>query len=335
MNYKILICSDMALAGQLDFKLSDLLNVFASAGAEVSKMEMIGFNKEACASAIDDAQESLIVFCENKYLDEIIIDNIQKLGSDKEMVDELAVVFKKESDIIAFFPIDLDWRNLLVKVLEERKDKELKYCKFHLFGKSVESVNAELNKLQQENDSLKFSVLGSQLLTDIYASYKGEDNLIDNEQAKIASLFRDNLYSENDLELCQIVFELLRIRNLKISIMEGVTGGKIISKLYSKAPNFGQVLSAGKIGKTSELDPEKIYNEAYNFLKVTLSDVVLVSSGAFDEKGLSTLLAIGDKKSIHVYKNRFNASREDCLDMAANCALFHLVKKLRQNDFAF
>lgn len=335
MEYKVLIASDMVLAGQLDFKLSDLLNAFAMSNNSLVDMRMIGHNKEEIASELENPQYNLVIFSENKNLDEVIIDNINYLSSDKVMIDELAVVFKKENKQIIFLPIDLDWKTLLSKTFDLSKDDEFKYCKFHLFGKSAQTVMEELSSLKAENNSLKYNVIGSHLLADIYASYKGEENLIDSVQMKIASLFRDNIYSENDLGLCQIVFELLRIRGLKIAIMEDVTGGKIISSLCSTNASFSQVLALAKVGMKQELEPEAIYNEAFNLLRDSQSDVVMVSSGTLDDKGLNLLLAIGDKKSIHVYKNRFNADKADCLDMATNCALFHLVKKLRQNDFAF
>ena len=334
MEYRILISSNLAIGGQLDFKLSDLLIVFATTFNKINEVKLEPFSKARCAEEIASSKGNLIIFCENNYIDELIIDNIQVLGANKHMVDELAVVFEKDNSLTAFFPIDLDWQSLLKKVLDERKDNSLKYCKFHLFGKTCDSVAMELSKLKQENDSLNFNVLGECLLTDIYASYKGENNLIDDEQAKIASLFRNNLYSENDLGLTQIVFELLRIRNLKISIKEGITGGKVLAKLHENS-EFKNVLNIGQVASMNELEPEKIYNEAYELLRKTNGDVVMVTGGGFDEKGLNCLLAIGDKNSINVYKNRFNASKTDSLNMATNCALFHLVKKLRQNNFAF
>ena len=78
-----------------------------------------------------------------------------------------------------------------------------------------------------------------------------------------------------------------------------------------------------------------MYNDALGVLSSSLSDVVLTIDGAFDEKGLGCMIAIGDKHSVHVYNNRFNAERERAIEMASACALFHLVKKLSQNDFAF
>ncbi len=334
MDFRILILSDKLLSGQLDFNLPNLLSYLAKNGSNVNSIICNNYDKEVCKNEIANNKGNLIIFTENKFIDEAIIDNIQLLGGNKQMIDDLAVVFKKEDIINIFIPIDIETLVLLDKILAGFKDSELKYCKFHLFGKSTEGVEEELQNLNISD--LKYNVLGDNLLTDIYASYKGANNLIDDHQVKIASCFRDNLYSENDLGLSQIVFELLRLKNLKIAIKEDVTGGKVLARLSEENVRFSDVLKAGQVSNAIDtFDAEKIYNDAFDYLKDTISDVVLEISGRFDERGLSCLIAVGDKNSINVYKNRFNAKRKDCLDMATNCALFHLMKKLRQNDFAF
>ena len=110
----------------------------------------------------------------------------------------------------------------------------------------------------------------------------------------------------------------------------------MLSRLNEDNEGFSSVLKKGEIiERDGSLDAEKTYLTAYNFLKDSGSDIVIVLDGEFDKKGLSSIIAVGDKNSILVYKNRFNAKRKECLEMATTCALFHLTRKLRQNDFAF
>lgn len=334
MKFNVLILSNKVLTGQQDIKMPELLSCFYKTGNEVLTIRCEKFSKEICKQEIEKMTESLIVLADNQILDDVIVDNIQLLGNDKQMVDDLAVIFNKQDKKIVFLPVDLDFQPLLNKIMESFKDNDLKYCKFHLFGKHPSQVEEGLKGLGLQD--LTYSVLGENLLSDIYASYKGANNLIDDQQVKIAGCFRDNIYSENDLDLSQIVYELLRLKNLRIAIKEDVTGGKILARLCEENNGFNSVLSAGQVVKEeTQLQPENIYHDAYTYLKDTVADVVLVVRGKFSEKGLNCLIALGDKNSIHVYNNKFNADRKDCLEMATNCALFHLVKKLRQNDFAF
>lgn len=333
MEFSVLVFSNLTLNGQIKFNLSDLFVAFAKTNHYLKEIQIENFDKEKCRTSIEKKQ-NLIVFCENNVLDNVIIDNIRTLGAERKMIDELAVIFEKEGKKKIFLPIDLDWQSLLSKALEE-KDEGLKKCKFHAFGISQKEVISALEKIKSENESLSFHVLGDNLLTDAYVVYKGQENLIDDMQVKIASVFRDKLYSENELELSQIVFQLLRLKNVKIAIREGVTGGKIVSKLFAENDNFSQVLASGEVVEEIELSPEKIYEESYNLLRKANCEVVMVVRGEWKDNGLNTLFAIGDKNSIFVYKNRYNANKKTALDMVINCALFHLVKKLRQNDFAF
>ena len=331
MDYKILILSDKVIAGQLDVDIYGILTKFARTNNHVKEIKMLPFDKAECKSFIEKEGDNLIIFCENSLIDPLIIDEINSLGMTRHTIDDLAVVFDDKN--IIFLPIDLDYLNLLGKILEETKNKNLKYCTFRLFGKGVDEVVSQLN--ENKGDTLNFSVLGRGLLTDVYASYEGEDNLIDNQQVIIANLFKDNIYSENELGLGEIAFETLKLKGLKLALREGITGGNVTATLAEKTPQFKEVIASSEVTKIGDFTPERIYDEALNVLKSSICDVSLVTGGNFDDNGLNFVLAIGDKSSIHVYKSRFNANPSECLEMATKCALFHLVKKLRQNNFAF
>ncbi len=325
MNYKVIILSKKVLDGHVKFDLTAFLNLLAKNGITLTNLSI--------SSSLDlEGEDNLIIFTENSELDNVIIENINKLGSNKKLYSELAVKFTNNDRKIIFLPVDLGWQELLSQILEEEKDATRKYCKFHLFGTNPQSVSKQLEGVE----GISYRTYGDNLLTDVYLSYEGSESLIDDKQVKLASLFRDNIYSENDLGLSQIVFELLRLKNLKLAVKDSVTGGKVLSRLNEDNEGFSSVLKKGEITtREGVLDAEKTYLAAYNFLKDSGSDIVIVLDGEFDKKGLSSIIAVGDKNSILVYKNRFNAKRKECLEMATTCALFHLTRKLRQNDFAF
>lgn len=325
MEYQVLILSDKFLQGQTPFSWRKFLATFAKNNAKIMGLDCQKFSKK-----LPSINDNLIVFADNENLDKLILENLPSLGNNKEILDDLAVVFKKDDRKIIFLPIDVATDKLLEKVLKNEKNTK-KTCKFHLFGKNP----AEIAKLLENIQDVDFNIFGENLLTSVYASYECEDSLIDDKQVEIASLLRENIYSENDLDLSDSVTQLLRLNNQKIAICEGVTCGKILS-LLGKNENFAQVLKSGTIEiENGVLDSEQTYNKALGLLKSSGADVVLAIQGKFDDKGLGCNFAVGNKNSINVYKNRFNGERSSTIEMASNCALYHLVKKLRQNDFAF
>ena len=53
------------------------------------------------------------------------------------------------------------------------------------------------------------------------------------------------------------------------------------------------------------------------------------------EDKFSFIFTLADKKEVHFYKCNFSGNINNSIEMAKNTLLYHLVKKLRQNDFAF
>lgn len=325
MEYQVIILSDKFLLGQTPFSWHNFLCAFAKNNAKIASINCQKFSTNLSLEGGD-----LLVLADNEKLDSLLLENLQKLGNDKEIVDDLAVIFTSGDRKIIFLPIDVSTDNLLEKVLKKQKNGQ-KTCKFQLFGKTI----AQVTELVKGVEGVEFNILGDNLLSCVYASYEGEDNVIDDKQVQIASLLRENMFSENDLDLAGSVTQLLRLKNQKIAICESVTSGKILSMLGTNE-NFAQVLKSGTVtAESGQADSEKIYTQALELLKSSGGDIVLAIDGKFDEKGLNCLIAVGNKNSINVYKNRFNGTRENVIVMASNCALYHLVKKLRQNDFAF
>ena len=86
-------------------------------------------------------------------------------------------------------------------------------------------------------------------------------------------------------------------------------------------------------------NPQKGGNDIYEYLvsqlRSTGAGLGCCVDGKYKDGALSIVFAIGDLKSIDVYKNTFKGEEEPALEMAKNAVLFNLLKKLRQNDLKF
>ena len=65
------------------------------------------------------------------------------------------------------------------------------------------------------------------------------------------------------------------------------------------------------------------------------SGMVLVTCGDIDSENHICYIAVGDSDGIHVYKNTCLGTRDQIIETVSKCAVFYLIKKLKQNDLFF
>lgn len=324
MGYKVFIFSDNILKGQDKFDFSLFNKVCLE---NLIDIDSINIDKFDIDREFIKENENLIVFCENKNLDNLIIKNIRFLGSKKTFVDEQIVIFDKAGTKVIFAPIESDLR-LLNKVFI--KDENKKYCQFHLFGLSKEQIQERLERLKQRIDGFSYKFICDNLLCDIVLSYNGKINLIDDNMVLIASEFKENVYSENNMLLPEIVVKMLKLKDKSLAVVENVTQGRVIESLLGEGDS--SFLKGAWFEQISSIDTDILCEKVEEYKKKSQADVIVIMSGNDDENGLVLNFAIAGGEEIHIYKNNFKADKESCIEMAKNSILFHLAKRLRQKD---
>lgn len=330
MEYKVFIFSDDIIKGQAQFDFEKFNKICAYRLIDISEFIIEKFDLE---KSFLENDKNLIIFCDNKNLDNLIIENIDKISGQKKIIDEQIVVFKKEERMIVFVPIETDLE-LLSKVFEKQQNSV--YYQYKIFGLGKETIISRLEELKKDIPDLKYKILYDNLLCDIFISYQNDEvTLIDDKKIKIVSAFNNNIFSENSFSLSKIIYSLLSQKNKSISILENITKGEIINSLLEENDNFLEYLKEVKI-KSFECDNDDVLvDKTLKFLRETGSDIALVTNGKFNENALNLKFAIADKNEVHIYNSSFKADKNKCIEMAKNSVLFHLMKKLRQNDFAF
>lgn len=324
MQYKVYIFSDEILKGVSKFDLEKLNLIFARTLNDISSFQILPYQEEKNLAT----KENEIVFAENDKLDSIIIDNYQKLGKEKEMIDDQIVVFKNDTRKTIFIPLESD----LTK-LEKIISLHSKICQFHLFGIGKNEVIEKLENLKNEIKDFSYKVSVQNILTTIYLSYTGQGDMIDDSQVKIATAFKPYMYSENELNLEDIIFQLLKMKNLSISICENITQGTVVSSLL-KNTEFYQYLKKSEIHFFENNDNNVLHKYSLQLLEESGSDIAVVTAGHISEGKLNFIFTLADKKEVHFFKCSFTLTDYSVV-MAKNTLLYHLVKKLRQNDFSF
>lgn len=173
--------------------------------------------------------------------------------------------------------------------------------------------------------------------------------------AEIFQRLNNYIYAEEDISIYEAVFQLLKINNLTLATAESITAGNVAASFVKYNAGASKILIEGNVVYSNDakmrmlgvpastldtysaVSVETTYDMTKGCLKNSGADIVISTTGYAggsenDNNGL-VYIAIGDKKKIDVYKNRFEGNREEVIEIATMAAFFYLIKKLRKNDF--
>ena len=180
----------------------------------------------------------------------------------------------------------------------------------------------------------------------------GKEDLKPSVLRSVVSSLKENIYAEFDTTLSERLFDLLKLKNIKISVAESFTAGRVVSSIISNSGASRYVhegvvsysnLSKSKRLGVKECDLSSVgavsAEVAYQMAKGLLVegvDLAISTTGIAGPKSDDTLkpvglsyIGIGMKDGIHVYKYVFSGDRETITETAKNTALFLAIKKLK------
>ena len=170
----------------------------------------------------------------------------------------------------------------------------------------------------------------------------------------IVSSLKEDIYAEENESLAQRLFEVLKLKNLKISLAESFTGGRIVSALIENSgasavvmegavtySNQSKVFRLGVNGedlfRRGAVSSVVAYQMALGLLKTGNCDIAVATTGIAGPKSDDTekpvglcYIAVGTKEGIHTYKFNFAGNREEITEKAKNTALFLAIKKSKK-----
>lgn len=217
-------------------------------------------------------------------------------------------------------------REILDKTLKETEE----FCEFN---KTVKTLNG---------DSLVNLIFTEQ-----------NDNNVSSAKRYIIEKLGGRIYAEFDTSLGERLFDLLKLRNVKLSTAESFTGGRVISAVISNsgASNYVNegVVSYSNLSKRERLGVKEedlksvgavssqvAYEMAAGLIIKGNCDIAISTTGIAGPKSDDTLkpvglnyIGIGMKDGVHVYKYELKGDREEITETAKNTALFLAIKKLK------
>jgi PncC family amidohydrolase len=230
--------------------------------------------------------------------------------------------------------------------------KEAEQYTVKLFGE-ISDAEEKLSEIEQKCGAAIFYYKEG-LISTIKIICKG-----DYAVSEVFSAFHNNIYAEEDVSLDKRLLELLRIRKLKLSVAESLTGGMICSKLignsgasesfyeglvtYSNKSKIDRLnIDENIIKDYGAVSYEAAYEMAAGLIAQGCSDVSIASTGiAGPEGGTLTkpvglvYIAVGTAEKVHVFRHIFQGSRNEIREASANAAMFYAIKVIKDKSMDY
>ena len=169
----------------------------------------------------------------------------------------------------------------------------------------------------------------------------------------VVSALKENVYAEFETTLGERLFDILKLKKLKLSVAESFTGGRLASAViansgaseffdegavtYSNQSKMKRLgVNSADLLKHGAVSSVVAYQMAAGLLKNGDCDVALATTGIAGPKSDDTekpvglcYIAVGMRDGVHTYKFRFSGNREQITETAKNTALFLAIKKLK------
>ena len=170
---------------------------------------------------------------------------------------------------------------------------------------------------------------------------------------KIVGELKENIYAEFDTTLGERLFDLLKLKNIKLSVAESFTAGRVVSSVIANSGASAYVhegvVSYSNDSKESRLGVQKAdlikegavssivaYQMCAGLLRTGKCDLAIATTGIAGPKSDDTkkpvglfYIAVGMKDGVHTYRYVIPGNREQITETAKNTALFLAIKKLK------
>ncbi|MDY6367986.1 MAG: nicotinamide-nucleotide amidohydrolase family protein [Clostridia bacterium] len=180
-----------------------------------------------------------------------------------------------------------------------------------------------------------------------------DENTIMSARRNVANELVGKIYADCDATLGEVLFNLLRLNNVKVSVAESFTGGRVVSEIIKNSGASAYVMegivsysnkSKMKRLKVKEetlaavgaVSSKVAYQMAAGLLMSGDCDLAISTTGIAGPKSDDTFkpvglnyIGVGTKDGVHVYRYELKGDREEITETAKNTALFLAIKNLK------
>ena len=285
----------------------------------------------------------LIVLCEKKDMELFEINLSYKFSLEREVESEEFVRLKGGMNV-AYISLDGNYIKHIESFVNSLENDK-KVAIFRLFGKTAKYIKRVLQDNNIDLESVK--VVENGLLCDIYLSKEKNEASLGEVEQKIGQLFINEIYSESEKTLKDVVVSLMRLYRHKLDIVEPFTCGEIVScfkndsdivyealvPISSRALTVEGQMTGFDFQSGGESSVETNTFLCKSRLSKNGADIVIVLTAKEEEGGFREIVSIADPIAVNSIKTFYRGTREEAIKFSVNWVLFNLVKKLRKKDF--
>ncbi len=341
----------------IDYKRFGIfLRVFSSTCYYFDKIAVVGFDS---AKGISEQLRE----CKNSYENAVVLCNGEQRGMIEEYLQKIYgenfdgrfFMNSGQSTIFVGGMNEADFARKCVDYLDKKYG--VSYDKFYIKCVSApgELIYSAIKKARESGGDTAFAVyddFGDQTIEISYSSNTPKMTA-DGVSRTLVKALDSYIYALENISLEDRLYDLLKLRRMKISVAESFTGGGIASRLvsvsgvsevyyeginsYSNESKISRLgvdeLTLKQFGAVSERTAREM---AEGLLRTGKCDIAISTTGIAGPKSDSTskpvglaYIGVGTAQRIQVYKFNYSGDRENITRTAINDALFLAYKTLK------
>ncbi len=361
----VYLCSDDLAGFRRKFiEFKDTVDNLIIVAGEIVEFDYKSVIADIMDSALAVNDNARLILEERQNLTEDMIDSYSQLPLEATLVPNkigLTQGFMMEDNDFSVIVLpsgeeELSYtcENYVLIYLDERYNKNVTRLTMKYFG-DIEKLKETLEDIKREfSDIFRYklkTVYGDTAISLIFATC--EKAVTSGAIRKIIERHKEEIYAEFDTTLEERIFDLLKLRNVKISVAESFTGGRIASALI-KNSGISNYMHEGIVAYSNESKTKRLKVKEQDLKTVGAvsskvafqmcaglliegeCDMAISTTGIAGPKSDNTLkpvglcyIGIGMKNGVHTYRYNFTGDREEITETAKNTALFLAIKKLK------
>lgn len=355
LNYLLVLNNKKLLSHD---RANSLIAVFASAGRCFDKISFVAFdNQREIVRALKE--------CKGNYSNSVIVCPKSMGNAVKEFVGRLyseefdcfGILSAEKANVFIIFSDeagrlkDTD----IIEFINKKSGQNFEKFFIKLVGAPSDEINSAIRQAKEVCKDFDFNItesFGECTIEAVYPS-SAPKSQFDSVYRTLVTRLNSYVYALENITLAERLFQLLKLRRMKISTAESFTGGGISKKLVS-VPGISEVFFEGlntysnesKVSRlgVSELtlkhngavSEQTAYQMAEGLINTGYCDIAVATTGIAGPKSDSSskpvgllYIAVGTRELISVYRYNLKGDRQTITETAINLALFHAYKTVK------